>query len=1200
MPKSQINTSIHIDIKPFLDALKKVKKATKDVRTAISKLLGDIDIGLPHNSDTKLIEDLKKDLKKAIKKANKAAKKAAKKAGKKAGESYSSGFNDVMKTALGVGIGALLTKGLASATALIGQATKEFIDLDAAVNNIGTLGVGSYRDFVDISIDLSKDLLDTSATVANGIYQAYSAGMQGSKEEVAEFVSIASKAAVAGLTDTESAVNGMTSVINAYGKTSKDAQEVSDTFFGTIKLGKTTFEEMNASLANFVPSAAAMGVGFDQAGAAIANLTAMGTPTSQAGTQMNAVFTLLAKGTKPLNKALEKSGTDLDTLRNKLALPVSAGGGLVNVLREIKVAADNSGVQIEALTGRVEAAKIIRSLAGDVDKYTKSLKTYSNIQSEIQGGASTKAFEVASKSIAVQFAGFKNTIIGVFQKMFAALLPFISNLTKSLTGIFDSPAMKTAISGFTKLMVFLADNAEKVGIALGIIGTAFAAMGAKTLFANGALKKFALSLATNPILMWGAAIAAVTVGLMALIDALTDTTEEQIAANNAAIEGNKEAIKTTQNELELAKSKAKLIAKTNDLHKAQDSSHASHQKYFNSLVELKAAYPELIDLSKSYDENIASLNTELANSGESVGDLTNENQKLIKRYGELSSFTKLTKEQQTELKGVTTELNKIYPGVISKTGSLADNMSNLNDAATLTTKGIAGLNKELAQLNKDKIEFEQINLELNVDKALDGIAEVDYQLKLMLKPNDYGNKGVEIFNYFTTNSIKAAKSIKELDAMQVSFSQGFVKLNKLVKKGMASGYDSVDISEAGAAIDKLVKAQRALILSNNDLSVVDGETYYESVLKGAKSVKEEVDGVVITASFDNIKAMKSIEEQDKALNQMILNFGALEKATKITKSAADEYRDRIQKLRKEIQTVTIETDKSITSNKKLVKSTEEKTESIFKEYDANVKKIKQETTIKNINAELLVLEQGRKKTKQDDLIIEKNKSTAIQAQLTALQSLKKEYGIKLDDQNNIISSSITITEEDREKFELELSKILLNISKSKLAKLKINVAITDEEKQLDEQIKELSDKSKSFELKINLIDADIKLEKALDAKKLTESQYQAEKLKQQKAYEDRKLQIIRESNARILTENKKLQADITAAEQVGNKKLQAELERLRAENLKLLSENKKEEKDIRTDSNAKQVKETDSLFMTLGKTITGNLDNTVSAIISGQ
>ena len=96
---------------------------------------------------------------------------------------------------------------------------------------------------------MGVDLLDAT----NALYQAISAGVP--KENVLEFMKVASKAAIGGVTSLETAVDGITSVIKTYGSENITAKEASDAMFTAVKLGKTTFDELSGSLFNVLPIA---------------------------------------------------------------------------------------------------------------------------------------------------------------------------------------------------------------------------------------------------------------------------------------------------------------------------------------------------------------------------------------------------------------------------------------------------------------------------------------------------------------------------------------------------------------------------------------------------------------------------------------------------------------------------------------------------------------------------------------------------------------------------------------------------------------------------------------------------------------------------------------------------------------------------------------------------------------------------------
>ena len=97
-------------------------------------------------------------------------------------------------------------------------------------------------------------------------YQAISAGV--SPEQSAEFLRVAQKAALAGVTDITTAVDGLTSALNAYGLEIEDAAGLSDDMFTAVKLGKTTFPELASNLGMVMPIAASLNVEFRELTAA--------------------------------------------------------------------------------------------------------------------------------------------------------------------------------------------------------------------------------------------------------------------------------------------------------------------------------------------------------------------------------------------------------------------------------------------------------------------------------------------------------------------------------------------------------------------------------------------------------------------------------------------------------------------------------------------------------------------------------------------------------------------------------------------------------------------------------------------------------------------------------------------------------------------------------------------------------------------
>jgi TP901 family phage tail tape measure protein len=197
-----------------------------------------------------------------------------------------------------IGLGALAVGATKSVTEAndLALGLREVVTL---TGDTGDVANATFSEFQSLVAGLSKEFGIAQNILTGGLYQALSAGVP--KENALAFMQVASQAAIAGVTDVETAVDGLTTVVNAFGLETSQTQEVADSMFAAVKGGKTTFEELSASLFNVAPMAAAAQVSFSEVNAAIATLTAAGVPTAQATTQIRAAFVALQEPSKELN-----------------------------------------------------------------------------------------------------------------------------------------------------------------------------------------------------------------------------------------------------------------------------------------------------------------------------------------------------------------------------------------------------------------------------------------------------------------------------------------------------------------------------------------------------------------------------------------------------------------------------------------------------------------------------------------------------------------------------------------------------------------------------------------------------------------------------------------------------------------------------------------------------------------------------------
>ena len=314
-------------------------------------------------------------------------------------------------------VGAVVAVGAAiGATAIKG--VKDFAHFEKQMNEVFTLlpdiSETAMKDMEKQVKDFSKEFGKLPSDVVPALYQSLSAGVP--QDNVFDFLEVANKAAVGGVTDLNTAVDGLTSVVNAYGSEIIDASTASDLMFTAVKNGKTTFEEMSSSLYNVIPTASSLGLGFENVTAAIASMTAMGTPTAQATTQMRQLLVELSKdGGKASDTFKELSGKSFKDF-------VAEGGNVQDALKLMERAAHDNNIGINDLFSSVEAGNAALSLTGKgTDAFSKNLEDMTN-----SAGATDTAFDTMNRGISASWEQMKATLSVFVLEIGERLAPAIS------------------------------------------------------------------------------------------------------------------------------------------------------------------------------------------------------------------------------------------------------------------------------------------------------------------------------------------------------------------------------------------------------------------------------------------------------------------------------------------------------------------------------------------------------------------------------------------------------------------------------------------------------------------------------------------------------------------------------------------------------------------------------------------------------
>ena len=176
----------------------------------------------------------------------------------------------------------------------------------AEVNTLLDISQTEFRGLSDEILGMTSKLPMAARDLASAEYDIISAGV--ALSDSTGVLGQAAKAAVAGVTDTKTAVNAGLSVINAYGQGVDQLDETYDILFQTVKSGVTTFPALAQSIGDVLPTARAAGVDFKSVGAAIATMTKAGIKTPRAITALKGALAALSAPTDEAKKAMAALG----------------------------------------------------------------------------------------------------------------------------------------------------------------------------------------------------------------------------------------------------------------------------------------------------------------------------------------------------------------------------------------------------------------------------------------------------------------------------------------------------------------------------------------------------------------------------------------------------------------------------------------------------------------------------------------------------------------------------------------------------------------------------------------------------------------------------------------------------------------------------------------------------------------------------
>ena len=379
------------------------------------------------------------------------------------------------------------TRAVSAAAVAAGtMLVKNAMELEDKMYTVATLpGVTAAEipQYTEAILEASNATGIAATELAEAQYTAISSGV--AAEKSVEFVKLAAMAAKAGLTDTQTVVDGATSVLNAWGDSAGGVEHVLDVMTTAQNLGKVTIGEFASSIGTLTGIAPQGNMSLEESAAAIAALTKNGVDAATATTGLRAILTSVIKPSSEAAKVAKKLGIEF-----------SAAGfeakGLTGFLADVMAKTQGDTEILGQLFGNVRGLSQVMLLGG------AAAKDYASTLNEMSSAAGTmrEAFETRTGSRMQQLSksmnALKNSGMEIAQNLTPAVdtvtslangaAEFIGNMSESqqavatggLVAVAALSPVSTALGNILKLSKLVAAAMSGPGgwIALGVTGAA--------------------------------------------------------------------------------------------------------------------------------------------------------------------------------------------------------------------------------------------------------------------------------------------------------------------------------------------------------------------------------------------------------------------------------------------------------------------------------------------------------------------------------------------------------------------------------------------------------------------------------------------------------------------------------------------------------------------------------------------------------
>lgn len=577
----------------------------------------------------------------------------------------------------------------------------------AAAFETATMKVSTIADTNAVSLDtLANGVMDMSldtgqavGDLSEALYSALSASVDTANS--VQFTATATKLATGGFTSSATSVDVLTTALNAYGLEADKAGSISDMLITTQNLGKTTVDELAASVGKVIPLASAYGVEMDNLSAAYAELTKGGIATAEAGTYLKGMLRELGDSGSTVSKTLiEETGYSFAQLMQQ-------GYSLGDVLDVLGETVGGDAGAFNELWSSAEAG------LGALSLYNAGAAQFNTTLDAMQNslGATEAAYATMTNTTAHSKEEMQNAAANLQIVIGQNLNPAI----EKLYGIGTSAL--TVATRFAQDHPIVVKALAAVAVGVGAVAVGIAGFTFVTQVAIPAIASFgvALNAALGPIGWVALGITGIVAAGAALI-AMFQEEETEYDTWTASTKKQYDALQDLNGEYERAvetygatsEEASRLRYQIDDLNAEFEASKMTVEEFTAKCDALTSSHEEL---AQSYAESTASIDAE------EVGTLA-----LIQKLNDLASSSEQTAATQMQMQSIVDDLSQSFPDL----GLSIENVTQNTDAMVAALKKAAEeqANQERYQENYDtyvSLLKEQAQLEEQIAAAEENI-----------------------------------------------------------------------------------------------------------------------------------------------------------------------------------------------------------------------------------------------------------------------------------------------------------------------------------------------------------------------------------------------------------------------------------------------------------------------------------------------